>query len=139
MYFNFILENNSNGMEEDSKENDDDIILSAPPSDSLMFVYQIDWMKRLLLRYGNEMCLFDATYKTTRYVLPLFFVVVKTNVDYQVVATFVCEGESKQNILSALQIIKDWNPGWAPLHAMVDCCAEEINALESLFPGMYKD
>ena len=130
-------------MEEDSKENDedvdDDIILSAPPSGSLMFVYQTDWMKRLLLRYGNEMCLLDATYKTTRYALPLFFVVVKTNVDYQVVAIFVCEGESTQNILSALQIIKDWNSGWAPLYAMVDCCAEEINALESLFAGMYKD
>ena len=36
----------------------------------------------LIKRYGNEMILLDATYKTTRYVLPLFFMVVKTNVDY---------------------------------------------------------
>ena len=44
----------------------------------------------------------DATYKTTRYVLPLFFMVVKTNVDYEVVGAFVCEGEGTENIMSAL-------------------------------------
>ena len=37
----------------------------------------------LIKRYVNEMILVDATYKTTRYTLPLMFIVVKTNVDYQ--------------------------------------------------------
>ena len=32
-----------------------------------LFVYQADWMKRLLVLYGQEMCLMDATYRTCRY------------------------------------------------------------------------
>ena len=89
-------------------------------------------MKRLLKTYGNEICLLDATYKTTRYVLPLFF---KTNVDDEVVGAFVCEGEGTENIMPALKILKFWNPDWSPLYSMVDCCSEEINAIEALFPG----
>ena len=68
-----------------------------------MFVYQSNHMGRLLQRHGNEMCLLDATYKATRYALPLFFLVVKTNVDYQVVAAFLIKGE---NITAALTKIK---------------------------------
>ena len=80
------------------------------------------------------MCLLDATYKTTCYALPLFFLVIKTNVDYQVVAAFLIEGEIRENI-AALTKIKEWNPDFNPLYAMVDCCAEEINAPETLYPG----
>ena len=39
---------------------------------SLLFAYQTKEMKELLRRYGNELCLLDATYKTTRYAIPLF-------------------------------------------------------------------
>ena len=92
-------------------------------------------MKHLLKTYGNEICLLDATYETTRYALPLFFMVVKTNVDYEVVGAFVCEGEGTENIMSALKKLKSWNPDWSPLYSMVDCCSEEINAIEALFPG----
>ena len=92
-------------------------------------------MARLLRRSGNEMCLLDATYKTTHYALPLFFLVVKTNVDYLVVAAFLIEGETRENITAALTKIKEWNPDFNPLYAMVDCCAEEINAPETLYPG----
>lgn len=31
-------------------------------------MYQADWMKRLLIRYGQDMCLMDATYRVCRYV-----------------------------------------------------------------------
>ena len=102
-----------------------------------MFVYQSIHMARMLKKYGNEMCLLDATYKTTRYALPLFFLVVKTNVDYQVVAAFLIEGETTENVIAALAIIKGWNPDFNPLYAMVDCSTEEINALETLYPGKY--
>ena len=54
---------------------------------SLLFVYQSKWQIDVIKRYGNEMILLDATYKTTRYGLPLFFMIVKTNVDYQIVAS----------------------------------------------------
>ena len=66
----------------------------------------------------------------------VFFWYWKTNVDCQVVGAFVCEGESTENILTALRILKCWNPDWNPLYSMVDCCSQEINAAEELFPGI---
>ena len=54
----------------------------------LLFVHQTKFQKRMLKRYGNSICLLHATYKTTKCLLPLFFVVVKTNVNYQAVASF---------------------------------------------------
>ena len=80
----------------------------------------------------------DATYKTTRYALPLFFLAVKTNVDYQVVASlnFVLQDESIDSIKEALQVIKDWNPDWQPSFFMSDF--REIHAVEETFPGTTK-
>ena len=60
----------------------------------------------LIKRYVNEMILVDATYKTTRYTLPLMFIVVKTNVDYQTVASFVIENETYEAISEAVAVIK---------------------------------
>ena len=60
----------------------------------------------LIKRYVNEMILLDATYKTTRYTLPLMFIVVKTNVDYQIVASFVTENETYEAISEAVAVIK---------------------------------
>ena len=65
---------------------------------------------------GTRFFLLDATYKTTRYALPLLFMVVKTNVDCEVVGAFVCEGEGTESIMSALKILKSWNPDWSPLY-----------------------
>lgn len=103
--------------------------------DNFIFVYQKKWQKDLLKRYGNEILLLDATYKTTRYALPLFFLVVPTNLDYQIVATFVIENESKESITEALSIVKAWNPSLKPLFCMTDYCNEEIDSLEGVFPG----
>ena len=38
---------------------------------NLLFVHQTQWQKELLNKYGNEICLLDATYKTSRYALPM--------------------------------------------------------------------
>ena len=62
-------------------------------------------------------------------------VIVKINVDYQVVAAFLIEGEATENIIAASAMIKRWNPDFNPLYAMVDCTNEEINAQETLYPG----
>lgn len=40
---------------------------------TLLFIPQTAWQRRLLQRYGNDMCLLDATYKTTRYSLTFVF------------------------------------------------------------------
>lgn len=52
---------------------------SSHDGKTLLFVHQTAWQRRLPQRYGNDICLLDATYKTTEYALPLFFVAVKTN------------------------------------------------------------
>ncbi len=99
-----------------SEDSDDDaeVKILKNKGEGFLFVYQSNEQKRLLLRYGNEISFLDATYRTTRYTLPLFFLVVKTNVDYQVVAAFVTENEDTESIDEALRIIKTWNPGFKP-------------------------
>ena len=52
--------------------------------------------------------------------LPTFFLCVKTNVDYCVVASFVVQLENADAISEALQLIKDWNPTWNPDFFIVD-------------------
>ena len=130
---NDVVSNSSNG--EDL--NDEDIRVTSPLSyQKFLFVHQTTWQRRLLSKYGNDICLLDATYKTTRYALPLFFLAVKTNVDYQVVASFVLQDESTDSIKEALQVIKDWNPDWQPSFFMSDF--REIHAVEETFPGTTK-
>ena len=34
--------------------------------------------------YASSLIMLDGTYRTTKYALPFFFIVVKTNVNYQV-------------------------------------------------------
>ena len=104
---------------------------------SFLLVCQSKWQKYLLQHYGSELILLDATYKTTRYSLPLFFLTVKTNVDYQIVATFVTENETTQSITEALAIIQSWNPDVCPKYGMTDYCNEEIDTVESVFSGSF--
>ena len=101
-----------------------------------LFVHQEEWQRRLLLRYGSDLVLMDATYKTTKYAIPLFFVCVHTNVGYKVVAEFLCQNEDNECIAEALNIIKSWNPTWKPKYFMVDYSMAEINAIESEFPDV---
>ena len=101
----------------------------------LLFVHQNANQKRLLHRYGNEICLLDATYKTAKYAIPLFFLAVKTNVDYQVVGSFAMQDETTDAISKAVSILKKWNPLRTPKLFMVDNCEEEIDGIERIFPG----
>ena len=67
-------------------------------SSDLLFVHQTHWQRKLLEKYGNEICLL-YTYKTSRYALPLFFLCVKTNVNYSVVGSFVIQPETSRQLL----------------------------------------
>jgi len=102
---------------------------------TLLFVHQAAWQRRLLERYRNDVCLLDVTYKTTRYALPLFFVAVKTNVNYQIVASCVTQSETTVAIAESLGVLSEWNPGWCPRYFFTDLCKQEINAIESTFTG----
>ena len=104
---------------------------------TLLFIHQMAWQQRLLLRYGQNICLLDATYKTSRYALPFFQLCVKTNVGYQVVATFAIQNECEDDIAEALQYLQEWNPKWRPRFFMTDKCDAEIKAVEATFSGMF--
>ena len=91
---NDVVSNSSNREDLD----DEDIRVTSPLSyQKFLFVHQTTWQRRLLSN-GNDVCLLDAMYKTTRCALPLSFLAVKTNVDYQVVASFVLQDESTDSI-----------------------------------------
>ena len=64
--------------------------LQSQSGSSLLFIHQNKNQQRLIKQYGDSICLLDATYKTTKYAAPLFFVVLKTNVDYQLIGSIIC-------------------------------------------------
>ena len=72
---------------------------------NFLFVHQTSDQQMLLNTYG-KMVLLDATYKTTKYALPLFMLAVSTNVKYVPVAEFIVQSETSSNIKEALEIIK---------------------------------
>ena len=103
----------------------------------LLFVHQNKFQSRLLERYGNSICLLDATHKTTKYSLPLFFVAVKTNVAYQVVSSFAVQYGTRVGITEAFRIIKKRYPKWNPKWFTVDNCDEENKSIGTILPCEY--
>ena len=101
----------------------------------VLFVHQTSFQSHLLRRYGNHVCFLDPVYRTVKYALPIFFLTVKTNVDYQIAASFIVQDESKESTKEALEVLKSWNPDWKPKIFMVDNDAEEISAVEEVFQG----
>ena len=104
-------------------------------SQSLLYAHQEQWQQRLMEMYGNTISLIDATYKITKYDLALFFIAVRTNVGYMVVAKFIIQSESAEEISEALSILKQWNPNWKPKYFMSDYSETELCAIEQVFPG----
>ena len=99
-------------------------------------MHQENWQQQILEKYGNIIAMIDATYKTTRYDLALFFVCVRTNVGYMVIAEFIVQAETSELISEALNVLKSWNPGWHPKYFMSDYSEAEHDALEKSFPGV---
>ena len=72
----------------------------------MMFLYQSNEMQSLYRRYAPSLLLLDATYRTTKHSLPFYFMVVQTNVNYQIAAVIVCQEESTEMITKALSQIQ---------------------------------
>ena len=102
---------------------------------TLLLVHQNAFQKRLLVRYGNELTFVDATYRTTRYAVPLFFVCVHTNDGYVVVAFTVTEKEDSESLAEALGYLKAANADWQPQGFMLDSSEMEMSAIRKIFPG----
>lgn len=101
---------------------------------TLLWIHQEEWQKKLLSKYGNTITLIDATYKTTKYDVPLFFLSVRTNVGYCAAAEFVVQTESTQCITEALNYLKKMNPEWNPPYFLCDYSEAEISAIREVFP-----
>ena len=78
----------------------------------------------------------DAMYKTCKLSLPLFFLVVRTNVGYTVVAEFVVQHEDAESIAEALGLLKaQWDANNIRIgNFMIDCQQSEENAIRGMFP-----
>ncbi|XP_069103101.1 uncharacterized protein [Argopecten irradians] len=119
-------------IDDDSEE--DDGCLMVNEEESLLVIYQSKWQRNLLARYGNELVYLDATYRTTKYALPLFFLCVQTNGGFCVVGAFITEREDSSSVAEALQVIKDNNSAWTCKGFMIDSSEVEANAIHSVFP-----
>ena len=123
-------ENKTNGDEDNTTVHE-----TGGYKQQLLWVHQTDWQKQLLVQYANVISLIDATYKTTKYELALFFICVRTNVGYSVVAKFIVQSESADNIEEALRKLKSWNPDWDPRFFMSDYSEAELAAVQAVFPS----
>ena len=102
---------------------------------AVVFIHQSTWQRRMLELYGSDICLIDATYRTTSYGLPLLCLCVATNVGFYNVATILLVDETLSSISAALKKVSEWNPAWSPRYFMSDFNEAQIAALEATFPG----
>ena len=139
----FIKKESSPSSSEESSTQSSSTAISVSPNPAstcsqftqeLIWIHQEEWQQKILVKYGNTMTLVDATYKTTKYDLPLFFVTVRTNVGYKVAAYFIVQSESTEQILEALNILKQWNPDWKPAFFLCDYSEAEISSIQQTFP-----
>ena len=73
-------------------------------AETVMFVHQTKWQRLLLNQFRNEITLLDASYKTTRYDLLLFFLVVRINMNCIGVSSFIIQSETIAAIQELLAI-----------------------------------
>lgn len=105
---------------------------SERKNEPFMFCYQSEWQSHLLRRYG-VVVLLDAVYKSAKYSLPVFSLLVKTNFSYVVVGVFAVQWASSELIAEALNVFKAWNEEWRPAYFLVDLCDAEMCAVCECF------
>ena len=74
---------------------------------NLLFIHMTVVQK--LLQCYNNLVSMDATYGTCRLMLPLFFLAVKTNVNYSPITSLIVQSEDAKSISKALSRIKQYN------------------------------
>jgi len=103
-----------------------------------VFVHMSLFQQKLLLRYGNKVCLIDATHNTTVYDMPLFMICVPTNSGYVVAASFLTTDCQAVSIEAGVRAIQTLCPDWKPQFVMSDYCEAQIAAVEAVFPGFLR-
>ena len=125
-----------------TEENSENVVFYRPKSteeaehggDRFMFLFQSEWQRRLLAKYSNKMVFLDATYRTTKYALPLFFLCVHTNCGYFVVASIIIENEESASLAEAFEKLKEVNASFQPQAFIIDASEIEMNAIKMSFP-----
>ena len=97
--------------------------------------------QKLLLQCYDNLVLMDATYHTCRLMFPLFFLTVKTNVNYSPIASFIVQNEDAKSTPKALSRIKQYIGlgGIDIKNFMIDCSPMEMQSIREVFPncGLY--
>lgn len=144
LVFNFKVQHDINlDLGNDESGDGDESLLNQPNSLStqneqnakLLFCHQTPHQQRMLRRYNTQVILTQVSDLHAKIPFPLFCMYVQTNVDFQLVGEFIVQTNSNAMISEGLQKIKEWNPGWTPKFVVVDFSEEQINAVESVFPG----
>ena len=96
----------SSDIEYADTEDDDNMLYHMPHvnediKNSLLFVH-MTVAQKLLLQHYNNLVLLDATYHTCRSMLPLFFLAMKTNVNYSPINSFIVQNEDAKSISKVL-------------------------------------
>ena len=97
--------------------------------------------QKLLLQCYNNLVLMDTTYRTCRLMLLLFFLTVKTNVNYSPITSFIVQNEDTKSISEVLSRIKQYISldGIDIKNFMIDCSPMEMQSIREVFPncGLY--
>ena len=126
-------------------EDNDNILYHVPHvnkdiKNNLLFIHMIVAQK-LLLQCYNNLVLMDTTYHTCRLMLPLFFLTVKTNVNYSPIANFIVQNEDAKSISEALSRIKQYigKDEIDIQNFMIDCSPMKMQSIGGVFPdcGLY--
>ena len=94
------------------------------------------WRYNTKLLYLHAMSLIFSKLRLHQY-LSLFFVGMKTNVNYQVVASFVLRDKTAAAIAEAFSVIKTWNPTWYLKPFMVDKWDKDMKSIGNIFLRTY--
>ena len=101
---------------------------------SFYFLHQNQQQQYLINKYGHILHLFKITSNS---MLSLFLLCSRTNVDYQVVGTILCNKYNDHtNVLKeALVEFKEINEFWKPKYLMIDPDESILSAVNNVFPG----
>lgn len=101
---------------------------------NLLLVYQSSNQNHLMRRYGTELLFVD---ESTAYGIPVFFLSVKTNCVYHVVAFFVLTVSNVTSISEGLAAVKSWIPDVEPRFIVCDQDEQHSVAVQTTWPSAH--
>ena len=101
---------------------------------NLLLVYQSSNQNYLMRRYGTELLFVD---ESTAYGIPVFFLSVKTNCVYHVVAFFVMTVSNVASITEGLAAVKSWIPDVEPRFVVCDQDKQHSIAVQTTWPNAH--